>query len=700
MLRHVLQTNSYRKIKNKQTSPLSIALTCIGVKKTQSKLRRRVERMNMLKKLGLSSVMLFAVIMVVSVMTALADGEQAVKSETQVVADLGILVGDGNGLTDEYLNKGTTRIQAAIMFLRLKGLEADAKAFKGTDNFSDAKLVWAEGQSILAYLKANPQLGWQGMGNGTFDPLSGITAQQYYKVMLEALGFMQGMDFEYADVFMVAADNGLTKVATVEMFKNINVATATVEALNATMHEGGKTLAAALSDAKIIDASKLDALKYAKLELMQSATIGNYFVDEKGMALYYFTKDAADVNSCVGGCLAAWPIYYAEKLLVPAELNAADFGSFTRADGKMQSTYKGWPLYNFAKDTKAGDTLGDGVGKVWYVIQSPSTLAIGTSATLGNYLTDAKGMSLYYFDKDTKDVSNCAGPCLVKWPLFYAEHISVPAGLKAEDFGTITRADGAEQTTFKGFPLYYWASDVKRGDTLGQDVGKLWFVVDPVKFSGTTAIPPVPTTISISTSATLGNYLTDAKGMSLYYFDKDTKNVSNCAEACLAKWPLFFADPVTVPAGLKAEDFGTITRADGAKQTTFKGFPLYYWVNDVKSGDTLGQNVGKVWFVVDPVKFNGTTAVAPTEPPVGKTYNIDISNFAFSEAVLTIEVGSTVTWTNKDEVEHNAVAVDGTFKLPLLAQGKSGSFTFTKAGEYDYFCAPHKAHMTAKIIVK
>jgi predicted lipoprotein with Yx(FWY)xxD motif len=293
------------------------------------------------------------------------------------------------------------------------------------------------------------------------------------------------------------------------------------------------------------------------------------------MTLYYFTKDAADVNSCVGGCLTAWPIYYAEKLIVPAGLNAADFGSFTRADGKMQSTYKGWPLYYYVKDKEAGQTLGDGVGKVWYVIQSPSTLAIGTSATLGNYLTDAKGMTLYYFDKDTKGVSNCIGPCLVNWPAFYAENISVPAGLTAADFGTIVRADGKEQTTYKGFPLYYWIKDVKRGDTLGQDVNKVWFVVDPVKFTGTTAVAPVV-----------------------------------------------------------------------------------------------------------------------------KTYNIDISNYAYSESVLTVEVGSTVTWTNKDAVEHNAVAVNGTFSLPLLAQGKSGSFTFTKAGEYAYYCDPHKEHMTAKIIVK
>jgi predicted lipoprotein with Yx(FWY)xxD motif len=578
--------------------------------------------MNIFKKLGLTSAALFVVIMLVTVMTAMADGAPVVKSETQVAADLGILVGDGNGLTPEYLNKETTRIQAAIMFLRLKGLEADAKAFKGTANFSDTKLVYAEGQTILAYLKANPQLGWQGMGNGAFDPLAGITAQQYYKVILEALGFTQGKDFQYADVIAFSAEHGLAKVADVKMFMNIHVATATIEALNATVKEGGKTLAVTLADAKKLDATKLEALQYTKLELMHSAAAANYFTDSKGMTLYYFTKDAADVNSCVGGCLTAWPIYYAEKLIVPAGLDAADFGSFKRADGAMQSTYKGWPLYYFAKDTKAGEMLGDGVGNVWYVIQSPSTLAIGTSATLGNYLTDAKGMSLYYFDKDTKDMSNCAGDCLVKWPAFYAADISVPAGLTATDFATITRADGAKQTTFKGFPLYYWINDVKRGDTTGQNVGKVWFVVDPAKFTGTTAVAPVATaapaptatpaaTVALGTSTTLGSFLTDAKGMTLYYFDKDTKDMSNCAGDCLVKWPAFYAADIVVPAGLAAADFGTITRADGAKQTTFKGFPLYYWINDVKAGDTTGQGVGTVWFVVDPAKFTGTTAVAP-----------------------------------------------------------------------------------------
>jgi predicted lipoprotein with Yx(FWY)xxD motif len=245
--------------------------------------------------------------------------------------------------------------------------------------------------------------------------------------------------------------------------------------------------------------------------------------------------------------------------------------------------------------------------------------------------------------------------------------------------------------------LYYYAKDTKAGDTVGDGVGKVWYVIQS------------PATLAIGTKADLGNFLTDAKGMTLYYYDKDTKGVSNCVGKCLENWPAYYAAQVSVPAGLKDEDFGSIKRSDGAMQTTYKGFPLYYWVKDQKRGDTTGQNVGKVWFVVDPLKFDGTAAskaaaaqpAAPAaEKPAAKTYTINIENFKFTEAVLTITVGSTVTWTNKDAVEHNAVATDGSFSLPLLAQGESGSFTFTKAGEYNYFCEPHKTKMTAKIIVQ
>jgi len=101
----------------------------------------------------------------------------------------------------------------------------------------------------------------------------------------------------------------------------------------------------------------------------------------------------------------------------------------------------------------------------------------------------------------------------------------------------------------------------------------------------------------------VGSYLTDTKGMALYWFKKDTVGKSACAGPCLEKWPLYFREAVKAPEGVKAEDFGTIAREDGKKQTTFRGFPLYYWVNDKAAGDTLGQGVNTVWYVIDPANF-------------------------------------------------------------------------------------------------
>lgn len=101
----------------------------------------------------------------------------------------------------------------------------------------------------------------------------------------------------------------------------------------------------------------------------------------------------------------------------------------------------------------------------------------------------------------------------------------------------------------------------------------------------------------------VGKYLTDASGKTLYWFKKDALHKSACVGACVEKWPVFYRESIKAPDGVKAEDFGTITREDGNKQTTFRGFPLYYWVNDAKMGDTTGQGVNNVWYVIDPNNF-------------------------------------------------------------------------------------------------
>jgi predicted lipoprotein with Yx(FWY)xxD motif len=87
------------------------------------------------------------------------------------------------------------------------------------------------------------------------------------------------------------------------------------------------------------------------------------------------------------------------------------------------------------------------------------------------------------------------------------------------------------------------------------------------------------------------NVLTDAKGMTLYTFDKDTAGVSNCYDKCATAWP-----PAMASADAKADgDFSLVKRTDGSMMWAYKGMPLYLWIKDVKPGDTTGDMVGNVW---------------------------------------------------------------------------------------------------------
>lgn len=106
--------------------------------------------------------------------------------------------------------------------------------------------------------------------------------------------------------------------------------------------------------------------------------------------------------------------------------------------------------------------------------------------------------------------------------------------------------------------------------------------------------------VDIKVKDGLGSYLTDDKGMTLYMFKKDSAGTSACSGGCVEKWPLFFVENLTVPEGLKGEDFAFIKRDDGKLQTTYKGMPLYYFFKDKGAGDTNGQGVNNVWYIVAP----------------------------------------------------------------------------------------------------
>lgn len=94
-----------------------------------------------------------------------------------------------------------------------------------------------------------------------------------------------------------------------------------------------------------------------------------------------------------------------------------------------------------------------------------------------------------------------------------------------------------------------------------------------------------------------GATLVDAKGMTLYTFDKDSPGKSACNGACAANWP-----PLTAPADAKPMDaYTVIARDDGGKQWAYKGKPLYTWVKDKKPGDIDGDGLlNDAWHVAQP----------------------------------------------------------------------------------------------------
>jgi plastocyanin len=82
-----------------------------------------------------------------------------------------------------------------------------------------------------------------------------------------------------------------------------------------------------------------------------------------------------------------------------------------------------------------------------------------------------------------------------------------------------------------------------------------------------------------------------------------------------------------------------------------------------------------------------------------ETTEVKIDNFSFGPGTLTVPVGTTVTWTNRDDIPHTVVSTDGAFKSKVLDTDEKFSFTFSKAGTYPYFCSIHPK-MTGKVIVQ
>jgi predicted lipoprotein with Yx(FWY)xxD motif len=321
---------------------------------------------------------------------------------------------------------------------------------------------------------------------------------------------------------------------------------------------------------------------------------GPIMVGSNGMTLYNFSRDSVNTSVCVDRCAENWPaltVESADALTVDPAITGV-FGTIERADGTLQVTWNGQPLYYWARDEAPGDTTGNDVGHVWWVMP-PATVSVWQTADLGSYLIGPEGMTVYLFTNDEQGAgtSACSGDCLTNWPpVTVADAADLVKGVNLHgELGTITRDDGTLQVTYDGWPLYYFANDAAPGDTTGEGRGDVWWTI-------------APETVVIS-SSDLGDFLTaGAGGKTLYTFTHDTEGVSTCTGECADAWPAFIVGEnqrLVGGAGVEGE-LATVAREEGDLQVTYNGMPLYYFAEDAAPGDTNGQGLGDVWFVAAP----------------------------------------------------------------------------------------------------
>jgi predicted lipoprotein with Yx(FWY)xxD motif len=328
-----------------------------------------------------------------------------------------------------------------------------------------------------------------------------------------------------------------------------------------------------------------------------------YFADANGLTLYSVDRDSdAGKPSCTGTCAAAWP-----PLAAPAD--AGPFGDWSivaRDDGSKQWAYKGHPLYRSTRDSKPGETNGNGIDSAWHTVflsGAPDEIASPAGVTVqrlanadGEVFVDQNGLTLYISDADAaagKPV--CDGACIRVWKPLPAGELAKPVG----DWSIATRQDGTRQWAYRGRPLYAFSGDRKAGDANGQYADKGWHPATLRRYfmpaQVTTRINQGWPVFATADGRTL--YARDAFRFSFggYSVHDGPPPVAatgreigpgGCTGDCARSWI-----PLAAPADAKPSAFWSIvTRDDGTRQWAYQGYPLYSFAKDAKPGDMIGRD--------------------------------------------------------------------------------------------------------------
>ena len=315
---------------------------------------------------------------------------------------------------------------------------------------------------------------------------------------------------------------------------------------------------------------------------------------------------AAAAASCAGECAKTWPPY----LVTGAEPVSGKWSVVAREDGAKQWALDGKPLHTYTKDEKPGDAKGNKAegGKWMQAVRKPDAPipmpnGIKVTETMnydGKVMVDARGMTLYISDADTKpNMSTCGAECSRTWEPLSAPRLAVPIG----DFTVADRPDGMKQWAFRGKPLYTYVGDAKPGEVQGNGVGGKWHQALMMRYY-------FPTDVKIQDHAKYGPMLTTVGGQTLYARDahrftlaggshddrmamrgKVSTGVkigtSGCVENCLKDFT-----PLKAAANATAwGDWSVVKRTDGTMQWSYRGYPLYTYNTDKKPGDTVAHDM-------------------------------------------------------------------------------------------------------------
>lgn len=218
---------------------------------------------------------------------------------------------------------------------------------------------------------------------------------------------------------------------------------------------------------------------------------------------------------------------------------------------------------------------------------------LGDNSFLGPILTDGQGYTLYIYtadlpgDCENPPISTCFDDCVLSWPIYEAGRRELGEGLDDSQFGTFVREDGVRQTTYQGWPLYYYIRDKAPGDAVGQGRGKVWYIAETT----------LPNLLIMRASEELEGvrYLSDGRGRTLYAYEGDDLGSetriprSNCVGECRENFRPFTVRSLYPVSELEPDDVSVFSTGRGLEQqVSYQGRPLYLANDDERSGDMNG----------------------------------------------------------------------------------------------------------------